>query len=494
MMRAALLIVALAGAVLTPVRAQAPAPVPADPAYHAVAYVETASSASAAAARSLAAYRDATLRLDGAVRVDAFEQIGRPGHWVVLETWRDQKAFEARDAAPRTRLTEALAPIRISGYDERPYKSLSVGPTRDAGGGAVSVVAHVDVAPNPAVAPMLTRLAEASRQEPGNLRFDVLQHLMRANHFTVVETWRDQAALDAHTSAAHTKRYRDELQPLTGSPLDERVFKAVPGGSQARQRAALPSSPRLYIFDCGVIHTDNGDAYSLKKEEMASTEMSIPCILVAHPKGTLMWDNGYIPDRAFPPGGGQASSGVVTQDKPLLPQLTAAGYAPSDITFLSMSHYHGDHVANANSFAGATWLVRKVERDRMFSDPPIPRSDPANYDRLKDSKTVLLEKDEHDVFGDGTVVIKSTPGHTPGHNVLYLRLKNTGPVVLSGDLYHYPEERSLNRLPVAEFNRDQTAASRAALEVFLKKSRAQLWIEHDIIANAKLKKGPAFYD
>ena len=191
-----------------------------------------------------------------------------------------------------------------------------------------------------------------------------------------------------------------------------------------------------------MIHTNNGDAYSLKKEEMASTEMSIPCILVAHPKGTLMWDNGYIPDRAFPPGGGQASLGVVTQDKPLLPQLAAAGYAPSEITFLSMSHYHGDHVANANSFAGATWLVRKVERDRMFADPPIPRSDPANYDRLKDSKTVLLEKDEHDVFGDGAVVIKSTPGHTPGHNVLYLRLKNTGPVVLSGDLYHYPEERT----------------------------------------------------
>ena len=138
------------------------------------------------------------------------------------------------------RLTEALAPIRVSGYDERPYKTLSVAPARDGGGGAaVSVVAHVDVAPNPAVAPMLTRLAEASRQEPGNLRFDVLQHMMRANHFTVVETWRDQAALDAHVAAAHTKRYRDELQPLTGSPLDERVFKAVPGGAQARQRAAL---------------------------------------------------------------------------------------------------------------------------------------------------------------------------------------------------------------------------------------------------------------
>jgi len=272
---------------------------------------------------------------------------------------------------------------------------------------------------------------------------------------------------------------------------------AVSAGSalaQAHKPPKAPPSVRLYIFDCGVIHTTNGDAYSLKKEEMASTEMSIPCILVAHPRGTLMWDNGYIPDRAFPPGGGPASSGVVTQDKPLLPQMAAAGYTPGDITYLSMSHYHGDHVANANSFAGATWLVRKVERDRMFSTEPIVRSPVENYNELKNSKTILIDKDEWDVFGDGTVVIKSTPGHTPGHNVLFLKLKKTGPIVLSGDLYHYPEERTLNRLPVADFNREQTAASRAELEIFLKKTGAQLWIEHDIIANARLKKAPAFYE
>jgi glyoxylase-like metal-dependent hydrolase (beta-lactamase superfamily II) len=267
---------------------------------------------------------------------------------------------------------------------------------------------------------------------------------------------------------------------------------AVP--AQGRKPPKPPKSTRLYLFDCGVIHTTNGDAYSLKKEEMASTEMSIPCILVAHPKGTLMWDNGDIPDRAFPAGGGRATLGVVTQDRPLLPQMAAAGYTPSDITYLSMSHYHGDHVANANAFASATWLVRKVERDRMFAAEPITRSPLENYGELKNSKTVLLEKDEYDVFGDGTVVIKATPGHTPGHNVLFLKLKKTGPIVLSGDLYHYPEERTLNRLPVSEFNKEQTAASRAELEVFLKKTGAQLWIEHDIVGNAKLKKAPAYYE
>ena len=262
----------------------------------------------------------------------------------------------------------------------------------------------------------------------------------------------------------------------------------------AVKHAKAPKTLRLYIFDCGTIHTTTVDAYSLKKEEVGSTEMAIPCILVAHPKGNLMWDNGDIPDRAFPSGGGPATAGVVTQAKPLLPQLAAVGYTPADIKFLAMSHYHGDHVANANAFAGSIWLVRKVERDRMFSSEPIPRSDPANYSSLKNSQTVIIDQDEYDVFGDRTVIIKSAPGHTPGHQVLFLKLAKTGPVVLSGDLYHYPEERTLGRLPVAEFNKDQTAASRAALEVFLKKTGAQLWIQHDFLGNAKLKKAPEYYE
>jgi N-acyl homoserine lactone hydrolase len=96
--------------------------------------------------------------------------------------------------------------------------------------------------------------------------------------------------------------------------------------------------------------------------------------------------------------------------------------------------------------------------------------------------------------GDGTVIIKAAPGHSPGHQVLFLKLKKTGPVVLSGDLYHYPEERKLGKIPTTEFNARQTAASRAEVEAFLKKTGAQLWIQHDLIANQKLKKSPAFYE
>jgi glyoxylase-like metal-dependent hydrolase (beta-lactamase superfamily II) len=263
-------------------------------------------------------------------------------------------------------------------------------------------------------------------------------------------------------------------------------------------RAQAPKTLRLYIFDCGSLKIADIARYHLKAEEIATSNMSVPCFLVAHPKGTMMWDVGVIPDNAFPPGGGPVtkdySTSVATAGKPLLPQLAQAGYAPAGITYLAFSHFHYDHVANANAFASATWLVRKLERDIMFADPPSPRTVPAFFSALRKSKTVIIQDNEYDVFGDRTVVIKSAPGHSPDHQLLFLKLAKTGPVVLSGDLYHYPEERKLNRLPTTEFNVDQTAASRAAIEDFLKKTGAQLWIQHDFTANAKLKKSPAYYE
>ncbi len=200
---------------------------PADSTFYAVSYVETAPSSGREATIAFRDYIRAARRLSGLTDLDVFEQIGRPGHWVIVETWRDQKAFDTRDASVLEMPLAAINAIRISGFDQRPYKTVSVGHPLTPGAGAISVIAHVDVAPNPAVAPMLSTLATESRKERGNLRFDVLQHTMRANHFTVIETWSDQRALDAHVVAAHTKKYRDDILPLTGSPLDERVFKGV---------------------------------------------------------------------------------------------------------------------------------------------------------------------------------------------------------------------------------------------------------------------------
>ena len=208
---------------------QAPAAqAPADPTVYAASYVEVMPTARAMAIAALKQYREASRKQDGYGRLDLFEQIGWPGHFAIFESWRDQKAFDAHNAAAQKTLLDALQPIRVSGFDQRPYKTLTVAPAPPApASGTISVVSHVDVSQDPRVPVMLRRLAEASRQEDGNLRFDVVQHMMRANHFTVIETWRNQKALDAHAAAAHTRQYRDELQPMTGSPLDERVHTPI---------------------------------------------------------------------------------------------------------------------------------------------------------------------------------------------------------------------------------------------------------------------------
>ena len=175
-------------------------------------------------------------------------------------------------------------------------------------------------------------------------------------------------------------------------------------------------------------------------------------------------------------------------------QLKAAGFAPRDVTHLALSHYHWDHTANSNAFAAAQWLVRPAERDAMFAERPLGAVRPQLFADLKQARTVLLQEDEHDVFGDGSVIIKAAPGHTPGHQVLFVKLAKTGPVLLSGDLYHYPEERSLDRLPVSELDAQQTAASRKAVEAFLQRTGARLWIQHDLTAHRRLRLSPEFYD
>jgi quinol monooxygenase YgiN len=201
---------------------------PAETAFYAVSYVEVMPSSRPMAIAALKLYRDASRKDEGYGRFELFEQVGRPGHFASVETWRDQKAFDARGAAAQKQLLDSLKPIRLSDYDQRPYKTLTVGPSPPvANSRGIFVITHVDVTPDQKVPPLLKRLAEMSRLDEGNIRFDVLQHTMRANHFTVIETWQTQKALDAHTAAAHTRQYRDELQPMTGSPLDERVYKTV---------------------------------------------------------------------------------------------------------------------------------------------------------------------------------------------------------------------------------------------------------------------------
>lgn len=262
------------------------------------------------------------------------------------------------------------------------------------------------------------------------------------------------------------------------------------------QTPSKSAGPRLYILDCGDIKPMDPNLFGLKKEEIAGDGSFItPCYLVVHAKGTLLWDVGQIPDAQIPDDGTE----VVAQDilkakRKLLPQLQALGFAPADITYLAMSHYHLDHTANANLFAGSTWIVQQAEYDAMFGATEFAIRDASSYEKLKFSRRITLSNADHDVFGDGTVVVKTAPGHTPGHQMLFLRLKNFGPLLLEGDLYHLPEERTLDRVPSFDFDGAMTRATRVKTEAFLEETGAQMWIQHDPPTNAKLKKAPEFYD
>jgi glyoxylase-like metal-dependent hydrolase (beta-lactamase superfamily II) len=261
------------------------------------------------------------------------------------------------------------------------------------------------------------------------------------------------------------------------------------------------TSPRIYVLDGGVLASETA-RYRLTDADVEEVSLSVASFLVVHPRGVLMWDAGAVADheRTGPVGTEQrlvrrdGGERFVKLGQTLVSQLAAAGYTPNDVTYLALSHYHWDHTADANLFARATWLVEKREYDAMFSADPPGGTRPETYSALKNSRTMTITSAEYDVFGDGTVIIKQAPGHTEGHSVLYVKLANTGGVVLSGDLYHYPAERTLGRLPTFEVSEAETKASRESLEGFLTRMKAQLWIQHDLPAHRRLKKAPEFYD
>ena len=264
--------------------------------------------------------------------------------------------------------------------------------------------------------------------------------------------------------------------------------------AEAQRAAPAPTSPRIYVLENGTISGLDAALFNFRREELQQVDFVNMAYLIVHPRGTLMFDAGAVPDSHFKGDGTPVVEGVVTATKPVLPQLVAAGYAPRDVTYFAMSHFHSDHTGNANEFASATWIVQKAERDYMFADAPQGIIQPATYAALRNAETKILNNEDFDVFGDGSVVVLATPGHTPGHQALAVKLAKRGTVVLAGDLYHYPEERATGRTPTFEFDAEQSKASRARIEKYLEDNDAELWIEHDIATHAALPKSPLYVE
>ncbi len=241
----------------------------------------------------------------------------------------------------------------------------------------------------------------------------------------------------------------------------------------------LAPAVKLYAMDCGRFSTGNAAAFSDDGAfNGVPAELVNPCYLIRHPSGDLMWDTGIASAAAGEPPV-ETNGFTMALERSLEDQLAELELTPADIEMVSFSHAHFDHAGNANAFAHATWIVDKEERDWMFRPEARQGADFANYSALEQSKQVVIEGEEpHDVFGDGTVVIHQAPGHTPGHTVLLVKFAVSGPVLLSGDMWHLAEARVRRTVPVGNVDRDQTLASMDAVEALARQSGARVVRQH----------------
>jgi len=252
---------------------------------------------------------------------------------------------------------------------------------------------------------------------------------------------------------------------------------------------------KLYALDCGTINMMDLSMFSREGKYIGEQNLAAdPCFLITHPKGNLLWDTGLVEALADMPEGlinGPFHLKVRTK---LTDQLAQLNLTPADIQYLSISHSHFDHLGNAKLFPGATFIVNEKERAHMFRDEA--RADAqafSAYAVLEKAKTVQFA-DDYDVFGDGTVVIKSLPGHTPGHSVLLLQLANEGPVFLTGDLYHFTAARQNRTVPKFNTDPEATLASMDDFEVMVDAAGARVVIQHEKDDFDGLPKFPAYLD
>ena len=261
------------------------------------------------------------------------------------------------------------------------------------------------------------------------------------------------------------------------------LLAAMAGG------CAGPVSPdagvdRLYVMDCGHNAALDQSRWSPGVNVGKPIELSDNCYLIRHGRQWLLWDTGYPDKVADKPV--TTPVGTATRAKTLAAQLAEVGVKPVDIQWVAVSHTHGDHVGNVDLFPQATLLIQKAELDWAFA--------PAKPAPFRRERPVRALEGDLDVFGDGSVTILSTPGHTPGHQSLLVRLPRTGWVVLSGDLAHFRDNWEQRRVASMNTSAEQTQVSMQRVAQILEAKHAQLWINHDEAQSAGQRHAPAFYD
>jgi len=245
---------------------------------------------------------------------------------------------------------------------------------------------------------------------------------------------------------------------------------------------------RLYVIDCGSAHAADQSLWSPGINAGVPIDLSDNCYLIHHSSESyLLWDTGITDRLAALPGGQyvEATRQTWRRTQTLVGALAALGVKPADVRYVAISHFHPDHTGNVDEFPDATVIMQKREWDFAMALPQKPFS--------PEHKALLIEGDK-DVFGDGSLVLISTPGHTPGHQSLLVKLPKTGTVLLTGDAVHFKDNWDNRRVPGFNTDKDQTIASMQRIADFLAKEQAKLWINHDKPSNDALRHPPEFYE
>lgn len=296
------------------------------------------------------------------------------------------------------------------------------------------------------------------------------------------------AAAIAVVAYAPLAAAQDDAAADEPATSEEAVVEAA-----AAEETAAPAEVRLYTFQCGEIFVADLNAFSDTEAYTGqSKRLVVPCYLIQHGDDYMIWDAG-LPDSLHELPDGQ-TVGVMTGTMPvtLAGQLDALGVAPADIDYVAISHGHFDHIGNANMFPDATLILQQKEWDALFGENAI--FDSAALSEWADGENVEKVNGDYDIFGDGSAVTISLPGHTPGHQALLLRLANAGPVVLSGDWAHFTENREGRGVPDFNTDRADTLASFDRLEALVANIGARLIIEHEATDFDTMPKPPEYLD
>lgn len=252
------------------------------------------------------------------------------------------------------------------------------------------------------------------------------------------------------------------------------------------QKSVEEETLKIYVFQVGEILLK--DISALNSGETGAKLLTNSAYLIRHPKGDLLWDTGFADSLALLPEGLDSEVATIKVQRTLISQLDELQISPAEVEYLAISHLHPDHTGNANLFTNSTLLFQKEEYDSLFLASVLV----ADVSLLKENSFLKLSGD-HDVFGDGSVIIKRAPGHTMGHQVLYVDLPETGPVVLSGDLFITPKQREAKGVPNFNVDKGSTLQSMDSIEFFIEKTGASLWIQHDLEQGKTRRLSPMFY-